>query len=289
MGGARRMLGKGNQGGGFLFIQQEIGGLVGGWSHLKTDSAYAGDCVNIGNSPNETDFGFAASNIVDLAAVDAAFGSNQNVNTWYDQIGSNNLISGASPSQYVKTINEFSEFDGSTGIINTSTSGSLDSLSGAATFVTVCKHTAATFKANEFLISGGLKNRLRFYYVSGSRFLFRIGSSPRLDCDNVAVTFDNNIHLIVRTYDGSEDANGMNVYEDDMTTALSASKSETGTYTNQEYFPSASGGIRVGYGGSTNEDYQGLIYETLVFNKELSLAERTALKTILQQNPEYVF
>jgi hypothetical protein len=272
------MLAKGTSG--FRYLHDEISGGLFAYSHLKTLAAYSGSCVNIqvAAGPTPTDYGFVG-NVLDLAQINTDNSVDATVNTIYDQFGINDFNNGS--GAYDKSENELMQCDGLSGKFIAATTGDLSTHTGACTIITVSKHTAASFKSNEYLYSGNSISGFRFVYINGSTFLLRVGVSPRLDCNNVAVTFDNNIHMLVGTYDGSETAAGLKVYEDDMTTALSSSNSETGTYTNDVMFNNRNS---IGYGGSTTgTNFQGLIYETHIFNKELSETERQTAKTILEQ------
>ena len=259
--------------GGFRFLHDEISGGLFAYSHLKTIEAYAGDSIRVG----ATDYGFV-DNIIDLASINADNAVDTGVNRINDQFTINDMPNGS--GFYDKSENELIQMTSSTGNSISGSSGDLSTHTGACTIITVSKHTAATFKSNEWLFSGNNNNGFRFYYVNGSRFLFRVGGNfSNLNADNVAVTFDNNIHMLCGVYDGSETSSGMNVYEDDMSTALGASKS--GSYTNTTMW---NGRVSVGFGGSTGgTNFQGLIYETHIFNKALSETERETAKTILEQ------
>jgi hypothetical protein len=263
---------------GFRYLHDEISGGLFAYSHLKTLAAYSGSSINIQVVTTPTDYGFI-NNIMDLAQINTDNSVDATVNTIYDQFEINDFDNGS--GVYDKSENELMQSDGLSGKFISGSTGNLSTHTGACTIITVSKHTAASFKSNEYLYSGNSISGFRFVYTNGSTFLLRVGASPRLDCNNVAVTFDNNIHMLVGTYDGSETAAGLKVYEDDMTTALSSSNSETGTYTNDVMFNNRNS---IGYGGSTSgTDFQGLIYETHIFNKELSETERETAKEILEQ------
>jgi hypothetical protein len=270
-------------GGGFRYLHDEISGGIFAASHIKTLSSYSGSCVNIGDSPNETDYGFS-NNIVDLSQVDSDFGTNQDVNTFYDQFEVNDVSGGS--TQWVKSVNEFADAENNLGILNGATSGDLSSHTGATTVITVTRFNTTTF-SNGFSWGVSSNSAINFamFYVSGL-FVVRLASAStanRLDSRYTVgsgFTNDTDLHLSIITYDGSETIGGVKLYRDNMVTAVTKSAEITsGTYVNTPFFPA----IRMGYVGGTNSYLPGFIYETHVFNKELNQTERETVKEILEQ------
>jgi hypothetical protein len=261
------------RGSGFRFLHDEISGGVAAYSQMITRAAYTGDAVEIGTTGNEVNYGFSPF-LVDKAAIASAWPSSTALRTWYDQIGANDTGSttgGWDGSDFVLMPN-------SGNFRKQNPTGALATIgNGAFTLVAVCKANDFT---NEFVFRGNAANTLRAYWISSTRFLFRLGNNPRIDFDNIPVSFDNQQHLMVFTYDGSALSSGLQVYEDDMINPISGgTRASVGTYANTPIFSSE---FDLGI-------FLGLKNDVHVFDKVLSQSERVTLKEILLQNPTYTF
>lgn len=266
----------------FRYLHDEISGGVFAYSHLKTLASYSGHAVNIGTNPNQTDYGFV-DNIVDLAQVDLDFGSDQATNTLYDQFGLNDITGGNLNSKWNKTDNEYVQMLFPVDFSNKTPAGTLATLApdDPFTVITVQKHTAVSYNTQEAIFNAsGSSSQIRWMYQGGAvGMLVNSGSSA----SGYAAGFnDNNIHLTVGTYDGSQSFGGISVYVDDMATDAVSTNPNTGTPGTNPMF---SNEFQIGsfVNQTTNTHFQGFIYETHIFNKVLSQAERETAKEILEQ------
>jgi hypothetical protein len=185
--------------------------------------------------------------------------------------------------------NEYTNHEGAAnGMLNTAIVGSLSSLSGPMTIIQVLKHNVIARKINEYLLTDDLGSRCAIGYTTTTQFIYYLATglfANRIDKrydSGGGLPFDNNLHLFVYDYDGSESHTGMRLFSDDMATPITPSSgSNVGTFVNTAPFLSR---IYQGYFGSVSfTDFRGFIYETHIFNKVLSQAERETAKEILNQ------
>jgi hypothetical protein len=266
------MLGR-TSGSGFRFLHDEISGGLFAVSHLKTLAAYAGDCVNV----NSIDYGFL-NNIVDMAAIDAANMVDRNASPYYDQFGLNDIFSAISNPFYDKSENEFPNCFNST-YRETTVAGALASLQSNDPFtaIQVVKHNTGTYATQEWMLSFESTSQMRLMWQSNSlRLLVNGGTSLIYDVSGLN---NANLKMIVADYDGSLTSAGLTLYQNDMITPLSGSASGSGGAASA-FFGA------LGVSGRANNAvgrYNGFIYETHIFDKVLSQAERETAKAILQQ------
>jgi hypothetical protein len=258
---------------GFRYLHDEISGGLFGVSHLKCRTTYTGDSVEV----DSVDYGFV-SGVVDLSSIDAANAADASSETYYDQVGSNDMLFAAASPFYDKSENEFPN-TAAAAYRPLTVTGSLGSLttSDAFTSIHVIKHNTGTYATQEWFMSFEGTTTNRFMWQGGAlRFLISGGSNLIVD---VTGQNNSNLKLLVCTYDGSLNSTGMEIYQDDMVTPLSGTKSGSGG-SSTSYFGSMS---LSGRASNLLGRYNGFIYETHIFNKVLSETERETAKEILEQ------
>jgi hypothetical protein len=269
--GHRRMLGR-TSGNGFRFLHDEISGGLFGYSHLKVKSSYAGPAVRVGT----TDFNFAA-NITPLSSIQSAFPTTQDV-IYYDQVNGNDAATKSS-------IGPWNGTDYVSEILNCSTPSISIDLNAPKTYLVVYDASAINSGICTISNSPSIFESLVFAGTTGIWARKKNGSPQSTRQWNFAASSDRlGLHLLIFTDDGSLDASGWQLYFDDPVTAKTVSVTQPQAVTNA----TLTSNIGLKNWAVNSVTFTGYLHEFHCWNKQLSLAERTAAKDILRQYSPYL-
>ena len=110
----------------------------------------------------------------------------------------------------------------------------------------------------------------------------RIRRNSNLRKNYASLITDDNIHLVVMSYDGSLNLSGLNMFFDDMSTPVTPTTSSGGPMTSGAYLQ------RISYWQFQSEiEANGKCVEVLQANVELNAVERQLCKDFFLQNPAY--
>jgi hypothetical protein len=253
------------QGGGFRFLADEVPSLTYCFSHLLCKASYAG---NPWGQVNNGDQFFGADN---FAVLPDAGGSDQALGL-YNQV--DGVLNQQTAGGYSGELNNFSEAYRVSGIPITNSEN-------AFTYICVFRYPVSTRLLNQDMLQmgdvAGGDGGVRLSFLTTGRIETRIRRGNTIWERFEGVLNDDNLHILVWTYDGSLNRSGMKLYLDDMTTPLVPDTVSGSTITSGDYLS------RQQYLCESGTSNEGLKQEFHLSDTVLSTTDLQTVKDILSQ------
>lgn len=258
----------------FRYLFENVSGIVTGWSQIKLRRDYTGACANIGTN----DYGFV-DGIVPMSLILSDFPLGTGMNSLYDQISFNDLITTNPAHTFDSSIENFDLItEGSSiRVINPSNLDNISSQNPATIYFILQK----TISASGVMFAMNETSTLRFdmQFQGNGNLLLRMNNVTVSYGTSFNTNVENNLWCV--TYDGSQSTDGLKLYRNDMinevsfTTRTSPATVITPSVFNQVY--------ALGISTAGNNCVLGLHTSMIVCETQHTQTERETTKEILEQ------